>query len=128
MVAEGLRKSHGTAKVLDGLDLVVPRATVCGLLGPNGTGRTTTAGILSTLLAPDEGRAEAAGFDAVRNAAQVRHLSSTAAATRELFRNPGRGGDSWIAQHATAMAVLRPLVFIAAPFPPAVNRYRHLTS
>lgn len=73
MVAEGLRKSYGTAKVLDGLDLVVPQGTVCGLLGPNGAGKTTTVGILSTLLAPDRGRAEVAGFDVVRQAAQVRH-------------------------------------------------------
>ncbi|MGX1632929.1 ATP-binding cassette domain-containing protein [Streptomyces albidoflavus] len=73
VVAEGLRKSYGTAKVLDGLDLVVPQGTVCGLLGPNGAGKTTTVGILSTLLAPDTGRAEVAGYDVVRQAAQVRH-------------------------------------------------------
>ncbi|GAA3487737.1 ABC transporter permease [Streptomyces cremeus] len=54
-------------------------------------------------------------------------LSSTVAATRELFQNPGWGGDSWIAQHATTMAVLWPLVLTAVFFPLAVNRYRHLT-
>ncbi|MFF4173847.1 ATP-binding cassette domain-containing protein [Streptomyces sp. NPDC001744] len=73
VVAEGLRKSYGTTQVLDGLDLVVPRGTVCGLLGPNGAGKTTTVGILSTLLSPDRGRAEVAGFDVVRQAARVRY-------------------------------------------------------
>jgi ABC-2 type transport system ATP-binding protein len=73
VAAEGLRKSYGTAQVLDGLDLVVPQATVCGLLGPNGAGKTTTVGILSTLLSPDQGRAEVAGFDVTRQAAQVRY-------------------------------------------------------
>ncbi|MFF5448606.1 ATP-binding cassette domain-containing protein [Streptomyces sp. NPDC012888] len=73
VVAEGLRKSYGKAQVLDGLDLVVPQGTVCGLLGPNGAGKTTTVGILSTLLTSDEGRAEVAGFDVARQAAQVRY-------------------------------------------------------
>ncbi|MFB7259083.1 ATP-binding cassette domain-containing protein [Streptomyces nojiriensis] len=73
VVAEGLRKSYGKAQVLDGLDLVVPQGTVCGLLGPNGAGKTTTVGILSTLLSSDEGRAEVAGFDVAKQAAQVRY-------------------------------------------------------
>lgn len=41
--AEGLRKTFGKHRktALDGLDLAVPRGTVCGLLGPNGAGKTT---------------------------------------------------------------------------------------
>ncbi|MEU3838544.1 ATP-binding cassette domain-containing protein [Streptomyces sp. NPDC028635] len=73
VVAEGLRKRYGKATVLDGLDLVVPQGSVCGLLGPNGAGKTTTVGILSTLLSADGGRAEVAGFDVARQAAQVRY-------------------------------------------------------
>jgi len=46
---------------------------VCGLLGPNGAGKTTAVRILSTLLRPDGGRAEVAGFDVVRRAEQVRY-------------------------------------------------------
>lgn len=46
---------------------------MCGLLGPNGAGKTTTVGNLPTLLAPDTGRAEVAGYDVVRQAAQIRH-------------------------------------------------------
>ncbi|MFJ5999443.1 ABC transporter permease [Streptomyces sp. NPDC092370] len=55
-------------------------------------------------------------------------LSSTVAATRELFENPGWGGDSWIAQHATLMALVWPAVLFAVFFPLAVNRYRNLTN
>ena len=69
---EGLRKRYGDAEALAGLDLAVPAGTVCGLLGPNGAGKTTAVRILATLLRPDAGRASVAGFDVVREAAQVR--------------------------------------------------------
>ncbi|MGH3145110.1 MAG: ATP-binding cassette domain-containing protein, partial [Rubrobacter sp.] len=62
----------GETRALDGLDLAVPEGTVCGLLGPNGAGKTTVVRVLSTLLRPDGGRAEVAGFDVVRRAAEVR--------------------------------------------------------
>lgn len=54
-------------------------------------------------------------------------LSSTVSATRELFGNPGWGGDSWIAQHAGLMAVVWPLVIFAVFFPLSVRRFRNLT-
>jgi ABC-2 type transport system ATP-binding protein len=69
---EGLRKRYGDTVALDGLDLAVPPGTVCGLLGPNGAGKTTAVRILATLLRPDGGRAEVAGFDVARQAARVR--------------------------------------------------------
>jgi ABC-2 type transport system permease protein len=55
-------------------------------------------------------------------------VSATATAARELFGNPGWGGDSWIAQHAVLMAVVWPVVLIAIFFPLAVARYRSLRS
>jgi ABC-2 type transport system ATP-binding protein len=72
VVAEGLRKRYGPMWALDGLDLAVPAGTVYGLLGPNGAGKTTAVRILSTLLRFDAGQARVAGFDVVRQAAQVR--------------------------------------------------------
>jgi len=70
--AEGLRKTFGQVTALDGLSLRVPRGTVLGLLGPNGSGKTTTVSILSTALAPDAGRATVLSYDVVRDAARVR--------------------------------------------------------
>jgi len=74
IVAEGLVKTYGEVKALDGLDLVVPEGTVLGLLGPNGAGKTTTVRILTTLLLPDAGRATVAGYDVVRDDAQLRRI------------------------------------------------------
>src|SRR5215207_8133667 len=48
-------------------------------------------------------------------------LSATVAAARELFGNPGWGGESWIAQHAPLMAVVWPLLICAVFFPPSVG-------
>jgi ABC-type multidrug transport system permease subunit len=53
-------------------------------------------------------------------------LSATAAATRELFGNPGWGGDSWAATHAVELALAWPLVLTLVFFPLAVARYRSL--
>ncbi|WP_101790949.1 ATP-binding cassette domain-containing protein [Nonomuraea indica] len=72
VVAEGLHKSFGDTHALRGLDLSVPRGTVCGVLGPNGAGKTTAVRILATLSDPDAGHARIAGYDVVREADQVR--------------------------------------------------------
>jgi ABC-2 type transport system ATP-binding protein len=72
ILAEGLQKSYGKTRALDGLDLSVEEGTVLGLLGPNGAGKTTAVRILTTLLTPDAGRAEVAGLDVVRQAGELR--------------------------------------------------------
>jgi ABC-2 type transport system ATP-binding protein len=72
ILAEGLHKRFGDTRALAGLDLSVGAGEVLGLLGPNGAGKTTAVRILSTLLAPDAGRARVAGLDVVRDAAAVR--------------------------------------------------------
>ncbi|MFF9778160.1 ATP-binding cassette domain-containing protein [Streptomyces sp. NPDC013978] len=72
ILAENLCKRYGEAPALSGFDLRVPEGTVHGLLGHNGAGKTTAVRILSTLARLDEGRAEVAGFDVVRDSAKVR--------------------------------------------------------
>jgi daunorubicin resistance ABC transporter ATP-binding subunit len=72
--AVGLRKAFGRVPALNGLSLDVPAGTVLGLLGPNGSGKTTTVSILSTALRPDSGYAIVNGLDVVRQAADVRRV------------------------------------------------------
>lgn len=54
-------------------------------------------------------------------------ISSTVAATRELFGNPGAGGGSWVEQHAVLMAVAWPLAITAVFLPLAVRRFQRLS-
>jgi ABC-2 type transport system ATP-binding protein len=70
--ARGMIKSYGKVQVLKGVDIAVRKGGVFALLGPNGSGKTTTVRILSTLTSLDGGEAKVAGFDVVRERRQVR--------------------------------------------------------
>ncbi|AVH56827.1 MULTISPECIES: ATP-binding cassette domain-containing protein [Streptomyces] len=86
--AEGLVKTFGDVRALDGVDLDVPEGTVLGLLGPNGAGKTTTVRCLTTLLRPDSGKAVVAGVDVVKHPDEVRRrvgLSGQFAAVDEYL-------------------------------------------
>src|SRR4051812_35820175 len=72
VLAEGLVKTYGSIRALDGLDLNVPEGSVLALLGPNGAGKTTAVRVLTTLLQPDSGRAEVAGIDVLARPRDVR--------------------------------------------------------
>ncbi|MFJ3661875.1 ATP-binding cassette domain-containing protein [Streptomyces sp. NPDC090119] len=86
--AEGLVKTFGDVRALDGVDLDVPEGTVLGLLGPNGAGKTTTVRCLTTLLRPDSGKAVVAGVDVMKHPDTVRRsigLSGQFAAVDEYL-------------------------------------------
>jgi ABC-type multidrug transport system ATPase subunit len=68
----GLRKSFGAAKVVDGLDLQVAAGEVCGFLGANGSGKTTTMRMLCGLLAPDGGTGTCVGYDILGEPLRIR--------------------------------------------------------
>jgi ABC-2 type transport system ATP-binding protein len=74
VLVEGLRKSYGEVEALRGVDLAIGRGTVLGLLGPNGSGKTTTVRILTTLIPPSGGRAVIEGIDVVKNPGAVRRI------------------------------------------------------
>ncbi|WP_030020638.1 daunorubicin resistance protein DrrA family ABC transporter ATP-binding protein [Streptomyces monomycini] len=86
--AEGLVKTFGKVRALDGVDLDVPEGTVLGLLGPNGAGKTTAVRVLTTLLQPDRGTAVVAGVDVLKHPDEVRRsigLSGQFAAVDEYL-------------------------------------------
>jgi ABC-2 type transport system ATP-binding protein len=70
--AAALSKRYGETQALDKVDLEVAAGSILGVLGPNGAGKTTGVRILTTLTAPDGGRAWVAGHDVVTDAAAVR--------------------------------------------------------
>ncbi|WP_083884106.1 ATP-binding cassette domain-containing protein [Nocardia higoensis] len=73
---DGLVKSYGEVQALQGVSFEVARGEVLGLLGPNGSGKTTTVTLLSTLQRPSAGSARICGHDVVADAARVRELVS----------------------------------------------------
>jgi ABC-2 type transport system ATP-binding protein len=73
---EGLTKTYRSVRALDSLFLEVGRGEILGLLGPNGSGKTTTIRLLVGLLRPSSGRATIAGFDCWGQSVQVRRRVS----------------------------------------------------
>ena len=67
-----LRKVFGEIVAVEGLDLTLARGEIFGLLGPNGSGKTTTIRMLTGLMTPSSGSAEVAGIDVVRAPEAVR--------------------------------------------------------
>ncbi|HVP22954.1 MAG TPA: ABC transporter ATP-binding protein [Conexivisphaerales archaeon] len=74
--AHELRKTYGSIVALDGISFDVLQGEVFGLIGPNGSGKTTTLRILSTLIQPTSGSASVLGYDVVKEAQKVKTLIS----------------------------------------------------
>jgi ABC-2 type transport system ATP-binding protein len=85
--ARGLvREFKKGPRAVDGIDLHVAPGEIYGFLGPNGAGKSTTVHMLTTLLPPTAGEARVAGFDVVREGADVRR--SIGAALQEAALDP----------------------------------------
>jgi ABC-2 type transport system ATP-binding protein len=70
--AEGLTKRYAATLAVDHVDIEVHSGEIVGILGPNGSGKTTTILMLLGLTEPTEGRAEVAGFDPLREPLEVK--------------------------------------------------------
>ncbi len=70
--AEGLTKRYGATLAVDHIDLEVDAGEIVGILGPNGSGKTTTILMLLGLTEPTSGHAEVAGFDPLREPLEVK--------------------------------------------------------
>ena len=68
----GLTKRYGGRAVVDDVSLQVARGRICGFLGPNGSGKTTTIRMLCGLLTPDAGSGTCLGLDIVAQAEGIR--------------------------------------------------------
>src|SRR5580700_1973268 len=70
--AEGLTKRYADTLAVDHIDLEVRAGEIVGILGPNGSGKTTTILMLLGLTEPTSGHAEVAGFDPLREPLEVK--------------------------------------------------------
>jgi ABC-2 type transport system ATP-binding protein len=75
----------GETCALADISLTVPEGKILALLGPNGSGKTTTLKLISTMLLPDAGRVLVAGFDTLGSADDVRKRVGFAVAAERSF-------------------------------------------
>ena len=68
----GLTKKFGAKTVVDGFDMKVPKGSIYGFLGPNGSGKTTTIRMMCGLLKPDGGGGTALGYDIVTQSREIK--------------------------------------------------------
>ena len=72
ITVEGLRKSYGSVKAVDNVTFQVQRNEIFGMVGPNGSGKTTTIECIEGLRQPDEGRVSVLGLDPQRDIYELR--------------------------------------------------------
>jgi ABC-2 type transport system ATP-binding protein len=99
------RDFKGGVRAVDGIDLAVPPGQIYGFLGPNGAGKSTTVHMLTTLLPPTSGHASVAGFDVVREGAEVR--TRIGAALQEAALDPLLTGREHLRLQASLHALSR---------------------
>ncbi len=68
----GLTKRFGARTAVDGLTIQLARGRICGFLGPNGSGKTTTIRMLCGLLTPDAGEGTCLGYDIRRESRRIK--------------------------------------------------------
>ncbi len=84
---QSLCKNYGPTEALRGLDLSVPRGSLCGFLGRNGAGKTTTLKILMGLARPTSGHAEVFGLpcDSTFSSLEIRTRAAFITEAKSLF-------------------------------------------
>ncbi|MHB8507346.1 MAG: ABC transporter ATP-binding protein [Candidatus Dormibacteria bacterium] len=80
------KRASSEKLALDDVSLVLARAEVTGIIGANGSGKSTIIRILSTLLLPDAGTARVFGLDVVREAAAVQRLINRVSVEASFFK------------------------------------------
>jgi ABC-2 type transport system ATP-binding protein len=84
---EGLCKSFGARRVVDNVSIAVEAGRICGFLGPNGSGKTTTLRMLCGLLTPDSGQGSCLGFDIRTQADEIKRRAGYMAQRFALYED-----------------------------------------
>lgn len=87
IVAEGLTKRFGGNAAVDGFDVSVLEGEIFGLVGPDGSGKTTTIRLLTAIMLPTEGRATVLGLDTVHDAEAIKPDIGYMAQRFNLYRD-----------------------------------------
>jgi ABC-2 type transport system ATP-binding protein len=87
LTTENLTKDYGRFRALDGLDLTVSPGEVVGLLGPNGSGKTTALRLLLGFMRPTAGRAAIGGFDCWHQSVEARRQVAYLPGELRLYEN-----------------------------------------
>jgi len=98
--AEGVKKRFGDFDAVDGISFSVEQRQTFAFLGPNGAGKTTTIKMLTTVLAPSEGRLLIAGHDPVKDPRQVRSAFGI------VFQDPSLDDELTAAENTELHGVL----------------------
>jgi ABC-2 type transport system ATP-binding protein len=72
VTVENISKRYGRKYAVAGVTLTVRAGEVCGFVGPNGGGKTSTLRMLAGMLKPDAGHGHVLGFDILHSAAKIR--------------------------------------------------------
>ncbi len=87
VAVKGLVRNYGTLRAVDNLSFNINPGEVFGLIGPNGSGKTTTLRIVATLLKPTAGSVSVFGLDVVKQASAVRKVISYLPEEAGAYRN-----------------------------------------
>lgn len=87
VVADGLVKRFGERTVIDDLSFSVREGEITGLLGPNGSGKTTVVRLLNGVLRPNSGSIAVAGLDPIAQGHDVRALSGVLTESADFYRH-----------------------------------------
>ncbi|WP_457668561.1 ABC transporter ATP-binding protein [Thiolapillus sp.] len=85
ILVQNLRKHFGAVKAVDGVSFEIANGKITGLLGPNGSGKTTTLRMLYTLLQPDAGKVLVDGVDAWQQPLQAKAAMGVVPDARGLY-------------------------------------------
>lgn len=85
VAARGLHRRFGDHVAVGSLDLDIPRGSFCGLVGPNGSGKTTTLRMVAGLLRPTAGQVWVCGHDTWVDTLAVRRLLGVVPDPLNLF-------------------------------------------
>jgi len=114
---KGLTKRFGDKTVVDDFSMAVPKGTIYGFLGPNGSGKTTTIRLMCGLLKPDAGGGQALGFDIETQAREIKSRVGYMTQKFSLY------GDLTVRENLDFMARLHALPDTRAIVDAALDEY-----